>query len=276
MLRHRHPSPRPSSAPSVRRRRRARAVLVSVPPYHIAGIANPLSNLYAGRRRLPRPSSTPRAGSTPWQRADHQRHGRPRCSSRICIDLTSRPRARLRPALGYSAMAAPARRRQTCQGHARLLPHVDPRQSFYGLTETSSPPSPLGPEGPPGRRDGDPVATTGCRRSASQVCHRRGAGGPRRSRRGGLQAGEIWVRGRRAILLCPASTPADNPDDDGGFPTRPHQLGWTRRTDLFIGGPGGRHHHPWRRERGAGRGRKEVLLAPRRGRARGRGPADDE
>ena len=50
LLRHRHLSSYISARSSSAAPDDDEAVLVSVPPYHVAGVANLLSNLYAGRR----------------------------------------------------------------------------------------------------------------------------------------------------------------------------------------------------------------------------------
>ena len=54
------------------------ATLVSVPPYHVAGVANVVSNIYAGAaHRLPPAASRPTAWlETVRDEGDHQRHGR--------------------------------------------------------------------------------------------------------------------------------------------------------------------------------------------------------
>jgi acyl-CoA synthetase (AMP-forming)/AMP-acid ligase II len=121
------------------------ATLVAVPPYHIAGIANLLSNLYGGRRILYVDRFEPEA----WLetvRSEHVTHAMviPTMLARVVDHLGSAPQADT-PSLrsisyGGARMPAPVLRRAL-----ELFPEVD-FVNAYGLTETSSTIALLGPE----------------------------------------------------------------------------------------------------------------------------------
>ncbi len=112
----------------------AEAALVSVPPYHIAAVANVITNLYAGRRTLVLEAFTPGrvaphgAGGRGHQRdggaddagADHGLRGR-----QVVPSLRS---------LSYGGAPMPA---ALIERALREWPRVD-FVNAYGLTETSS------------------------------------------------------------------------------------------------------------------------------------------
>jgi acyl-CoA synthetase (AMP-forming)/AMP-acid ligase II len=156
----------------------AHAMLVSVPPYHIAGVSNLLSNVYAGRRLVYLESFTPEAwlDSVRQERVTHALLV-PTMLARLTEHLTSPPgtptevtptevtptevtptlTAAAVPTLthlayGGSKMPAPVLERAT-----RLFPHVD-FVNAYGLTETSSTIAVLGPDDHRAALRGDPVA----------------------------------------------------------------------------------------------------------------------
>jgi acyl-CoA synthetase (AMP-forming)/AMP-acid ligase II len=87
------------------------AALISVPPYHIAGISAILTGVYGGRRLVYLPAFTPEA----W------------------VDAAAHEKI-------THAMVVP-----TMLGRVQVLPHVD-FVNAYGLTETSSTISILGPD----------------------------------------------------------------------------------------------------------------------------------
>jgi acyl-CoA synthetase (AMP-forming)/AMP-acid ligase II len=208
------------------------AVLVSVPPYHVAGLANLLSNLYLGRRIV----YLPQFDAAAWVDAV-RREGItnamvvPTMLARVAdvleVDGGGLPTLR---ALSYGGARTPA---TVMQRVMRLLPDVD-LTNAYGLTETSSTIAVLGPEDHRAARGGDPLAT---QRLASagkvlptvEIEVRDGLGEVLPP--GGV--GEIWVwgeqvsgeyRGREAPL-----------DEDGWFPTR--DRGWLDPDGyLFIEG----------------------------------------
>jgi acyl-CoA synthetase (AMP-forming)/AMP-acid ligase II len=139
----------------------AHAMLVSVPPYHIAGVSNLLSNVYAGRRIVYLESFTPKAwlDSVRQERVTHALLV-PTMLARLTEHLTSQagPPAEVAPstlthlAYGGAKMPAPVLERAT-----RLFPRVD-FVNAYGLTETSSTIAVLGPDDHRAALSGDPVA----------------------------------------------------------------------------------------------------------------------
>jgi acyl-CoA synthetase (AMP-forming)/AMP-acid ligase II len=149
----------------------AHAMLVSVPPYHIAGVSNLLSNVYAGRRVVYLESFTP-AGWLESVRQERVTHALlvPTMLARLTEHLSARdnaPTSKGAPtaaahgaavptlthlAYGGAKMPAPVLERAT-----RLFPHVD-FVNAYGLTETSSTIAVLGPDDHRAALSGDPVA----------------------------------------------------------------------------------------------------------------------
>jgi len=119
------------------------AALMSVPPYHIAAVSNALTNLYSGRRVLTLDRFTPQD----WLelvRAQHITNAMlvPTMLARIMdADGSDRSVPSLR-ALAYGGAAMPIR---VIDAALREWPHVD-FVNAYGLTETSSTISVLGPE----------------------------------------------------------------------------------------------------------------------------------
>ena len=129
----------------VRRRPRAtEAALVSVPPYHIAAVANVITNLYAGPPHdRPRAVHRPASGSAPSAR----RRSPTPWSCRRCWpgSSTATPTSRcpsLR-SLAYGGAPMPAARHRARA--AAMWPDVD-FVNAYGLTETSSTIAVLGPD----------------------------------------------------------------------------------------------------------------------------------
>jgi fatty-acyl-CoA synthase len=120
------------------------AALISVPPYHIAGISAVLTGVYGGRRLVHLPAFTPEA----WvdeAAAERITHAMvvPTMLGRIMDVLDQRGQAlpHLR-ALSYGGGRMP---QAVIERALTLLPHVD-FVNAYGLTETSSTISVLGPE----------------------------------------------------------------------------------------------------------------------------------
>lgn len=119
------------------------AALISVPPYHIAGISAILSSVYAGRRIVQLESFEPRA----WVRlVNHEcvTHAMvvPTMLARI-IDVLLADGERL-PSLRHLSYGGGRMPAGTIETALRLLPHVD-FVNAYGLTETSSTIAVLGP-----------------------------------------------------------------------------------------------------------------------------------
>ena len=208
------------------------AVLVSVPPYHVAGLANLLSNLYLGRRIV----YLARFDATAWVEAV-RREGItnamvvPTMLARIgeLLDADGAGLPTLR-ALSYGGARTPA---TVVQRVMRLLPDVD-LTNAYGLTETSSTIAVLGPDDHRAARDGDPAAI-GRLSSAGRVLPtvevevRGPVGEPLPTG----EPGEIWVRGEQVSGEYAGSEAPLDPA--GWFPTR--DRGWLDADGyLFIEG----------------------------------------
>lgn len=120
------------------------AVLVSVPPYHIAGISALLSGVYSGRRIVHLPAFTPE-GWVELAASEQISHAMvvPTMLGRILDVLEKRgeglPHLR---ALSYGGGRMP---QPMIERALELLPHVN-FVNAYGLTETSSTIAVLGPE----------------------------------------------------------------------------------------------------------------------------------
>ncbi len=197
------------------------AVLVSVPPYHVAGLANLLSNLYAGRRIVYLDQFDARA----WVETVRREHITnamvvPTMLARICDvlegDGDGLPSLR---ALSYGGARTPA---TVLQRVMALLPEVD-LTNAYGLTETSSTIAVLGPDDHRAARDGDPVATARLS-SAGKVLPtvEVEVRGPLGEPLGAGEPGEIWVRGEQVSgEYAGREAPLDA---EGWFPTR--DRGW--------------------------------------------------
>jgi len=208
------------------------AVLVSVPPYHVAGLANLLSNLYAGRRVV----YLSQFDADAWVAAV-RREGItnamvvPTMLARICDALEAGgddlPTLR---ALSYGGARTPA---TVLERAMRLLPDAA-FTNAYGLTETSSTIAVLGPDDHRAARDGDPVATArlgsaGRVLPGVEVEVRDPLGAPLPEG----EPGEIWVRGEQ---VSGEYAGRDAPlDASGWFPTR--DRGWLDADGyLFIEG----------------------------------------
>ena len=173
------------------------AVLVSVPPYHVAGLANLLSNLYLGRRIVYLAQfDAAGLGRRPCGgEAITNAMVVPTMLARICdvLDADGAGLPSLR-ALSYGGARTPA---TVLQRVMALLPDVD-LTNAYGLTETSSTIAVLGPDDHRAARDGDPAATARLS-SAGRVLPtvevevRGGLGEPLPAG----EPGEIWVRGEQ-------------------------------------------------------------------------------
>ena len=208
------------------------AVLVSVPPYHVAGLANLLSNLYAGRRVV----YLSQFDADAWVAAV-RREGItnamvvPTMLARICdaLEAGGNDLPTLR-ALSYGGARTPA---TVLERAMRLLPDAA-FTNAYGLTETSSTIAVLGPDDHRAARDGDAVATArlgsaGRVLPGVEVEVRDPLGAPLPEG----EPGEIWVRGEQ---VSGEYAGRDAPlDASGWFPTR--DRGWLDADGyLFIEG----------------------------------------
>ena len=119
------------------------AALISVPPYHIAGISAILSSVYAGRRIVQLEAFDPDS----WvrlvtdERITHAMVVPTMLTRIVAALLASGERVPSLRHLSYGGGRMPG---QTIETALRLLPHVD-FVNAYGLTETSSTISVLGP-----------------------------------------------------------------------------------------------------------------------------------
>jgi acyl-CoA synthetase (AMP-forming)/AMP-acid ligase II len=144
VLRHRHLTSYVISAVEFASLPPEDAVLVSVPPYHVAGVMNLLTNLYSGRRIVYLdPFSA--AGWLETAASEHVTHAMvvPTMLARITEALDGRPAnlAHLR-SLSYGGSPMPA---PVIEKALRLFPDVA-FTNAYGLTETSSTITVLGPD----------------------------------------------------------------------------------------------------------------------------------
>jgi len=207
------------------------AVLVSVPPYHVAGLANLLSNLYAGRRIVYLPQFEAQA----W--VDAVRRERitnamvvPTMLSRIAdiLDGDGLGLPSLRN-LSYGGARTPS---TVLQRIMALLPEVD-FTNAYGLTETSSTIAVLGPADHRAARDGDEkaiarLASAGQVLPTVEVEVRGDDGSPVPAG----EPGEIFVRGEQVSGEYASGAVLDH---EGWFPTR--DRGWLDDDGyLFIEG----------------------------------------
>ena len=207
------------------------AVLVSVPPYHVAGLANLLSNLYSGRRIVYlRQFDAERWVET--VRGARITHAMvvPTMLARIAdvLELDDGGLPSLR-SLSYGGARTPA---TVLQRVMALLPDVD-LTNAYGLTETSSTIAVLGPDDHRAARDGDPVAVNRLS-SAGKVLP---------TVEVEVRDDEIWVRGEQ---VSGEYAGMDAPlDAEGWFPTRDPRLARCRRLPLHRRTER-RHDHPGR------------------------------
>jgi len=133
------------------------AVLVSVPPYHIAGVSNLLSNVYAGRRVVYLESFTPQ-GWLDCVRAEEISHALlvPTMLAAITEHLGAAANADV-PTLRSLAYGGAKMPLPVLERAIRLFPDAD-FVNAYGLTETSSTIAVLGPDDHRAALDGDPIA----------------------------------------------------------------------------------------------------------------------
>jgi acyl-CoA synthetase (AMP-forming)/AMP-acid ligase II len=193
------------------------ATLVSVPPYHVAGVGSVMSNLYAGRRVVYLPNFTA-AGWVELVRTEEITTVMlvPTMLSRIVEHLEQHP-AKL-PTLRRIAYGGAKMARPTLERALDLFEGVD-FTNAYGLTETSSTIAVLGPE--EHRRA---FAADGPGRELLSSAGRFVPGIEGQIRDAGGQAletderGELWVRGPQVSGEYAGTGSALDPA--GWFPTR--------------------------------------------------------
>jgi acyl-CoA synthetase (AMP-forming)/AMP-acid ligase II len=209
------------------------AALVSVPPYHIAAVANAITNLYAGRRTIVLEQFTP----TEWLelvRAEDVTNALvvPTMLARLVDEAEAADVAlpSLRN-LAYGGAPMPA---SVVERALRHWPHID-FVNAYGLTETSSTIAVLGPDDHRAALASDDPAVRARLSSAGQVVPGlelviRGHDG---SELPAGVVGRIWVRGDQVSGEYAGSGSAV--DDEGWFDTR--DQGYLDPDGyLFIGG----------------------------------------
>ncbi|MCZ4314803.1 class I adenylate-forming enzyme family protein [Comamonadaceae bacterium G21597-S1] len=197
------------------------AQLVSVPPYHIAGVSSVLSAVYGGRRTVVLPAFSPEAwvDTAIQERITHAMLV-PTMLGRVVAELESSGRnlAHMRH-LSYGGGRMP---QAVIEKAMRTLPHVD-FVNAYGLTETSSTIAVLGPED---HRAAFTAQTAEGRRRLASVGRPlpnlevsvRGAQGEAVA---AGEAGEIWVRGGQ---VSGEYAGMKTIRDDGWLPTK--DAGW--------------------------------------------------
>ena len=200
------------------------AALVSVPPYHVAGLANLVSNVFTGRRLVYLPAFTPEhwLASARQERVTHAMVV-PTMLARVVESLPEGQGADV-PSLrtlsyGGSRIAASVVERALA-----AFPDTD-FVNAYGLTETSSTICVLGPEDH--RAAVAPDADEAARRrlgSAGRLFP--GVEGQVRDAAGSVlgpgEVGELWVRGEQVSGEYLGRGSAL--DDEGWFPTRDRAL----------------------------------------------------
>jgi acyl-CoA synthetase (AMP-forming)/AMP-acid ligase II len=212
----------------------AEAALVSVPPYHVAGIAGVLSGIYGGRRivQLPVFDAEQWVAAADAERVTHAMVV-PTMLSRILEVLEARPEVTL-PALRHLAYGGGRMPVPVIEAAVSRLPRVS-FVNAYGLTETSSTIAVLTPDD---HRDAVASGDSGVRRRLGSVGRPlptvevvvRGADG---KPLGAGEAGEVWVRGDQVSgeYLGVGSVR----DGEGWFPTK--DGGWMDEEGyLFIEG----------------------------------------
>ncbi|GAA4990843.1 fatty acid--CoA ligase family protein [Yinghuangia aomiensis] len=209
--------------------------LVAVPPYHIAGIASVLSNVYAGRRVAYLADFTPRG----WLETVHREgvtHALvvPTMLARVVRHLDGAPADV--PGLRSLAYGGAKLSASVLQAALAAFPTTD-FVNAYGLTETSSTIAVLGPED---HRAAFASDDPGVRRRLTSVG--RPLPGVEVSIRGEHgrevgpeESGELWVRGPQ--VSGEYAGIGSVLDKDGWFPTR--DVAWVDAAGyLFIDGRG--------------------------------------
>ena len=232
LLRHRHVTSYVFSTLDFASADEDEAALVSVPPYHIAGISSITSSMYVGRRVVYLPAFTPEA----WvaaAAAESITHAMvvPTMLGRV-LDVIEATGERL-PALRHLSYGGGRMPVEVIERALTLLPGVD-FVNAYGLTETSSTLSVLAPDD---HREAIASDDPAVRRRLGSVGRPHGAVEVSIRDPFGIevepgQSGEIWVRGDQV-----SGEYAGKADTltDGWFPTR--DGGWIDEGGyLFVTG----------------------------------------
>lgn len=209
------------------------AALISLPPYHIAAVANAITNIYAGRRTVVLEQFTPESWlSTVDDEGITNALIVPTMLSRIVSAPGADRRAASLRSLAYGGAPMPA---HVIGSALQLWPHVD-FVNAYGLTETSSTIAVLGPEDHRAALASDDPRVRGRLGSAGRILpsvevqirdHFSGDVLPSGA------TGRIWVRGDQVSAEYAGLGKAT--DAEGWFDTRDE--GWLDEDGfLFIGG----------------------------------------
>lgn len=195
------------------------AILVSVPPYHIAAVSSVLTSVYAGRRMVLLPAFGPEewVGTVRRERVT-QAMVVPTMLNRI-LDVAEADRLGL-PSLRHLSYGGGRMPVPVVERAMRLMPDLD-LVNAYGLTETSSTITLLGPDDHrEAAASADPavrarLGSVGKALPTVEIEVRDDAG---RAVPAG-RAGEVWVRGDQVSgeYLSHSAT-----DGDGWYPTRDH------------------------------------------------------
>jgi len=195
--------------------------LVSVPPYHIAGVANLLSNVFAGRRILYLPAFDPSTWlDTVRTEGVTQAMVVPTMLARIVEELAEATSAET-PTLRTISYGGSRMPETVLERALNLFPETG-FVNAYGLTETSSSISVLGPDDHRKALEGDDQA----RRRLSSVGRPLPGIEIEIREDGRVQPpnlhGEVWVRGEQVSgTYAGLESPCD---ENGWFPTR--DSGW--------------------------------------------------
>jgi acyl-CoA synthetase (AMP-forming)/AMP-acid ligase II len=194
------------------------AALVSVPPYHVAGTATVLTNVYAGRRVLYLPAFSPDS----WLELVSSEEITsamvvPTMLARI-VEHLDEEQAQV-PALRSMAYGGSRLPQPVLERALRAFPTVD-FANAYGLTETSSTIAVLGPDDHRDAIASDDPAIRARLTSAGRLVG--GVEGQIRSPEGDVlgpdEPGELWVRGPQ--ISGEYVGIGSSKDEDGWFPTK--------------------------------------------------------
>jgi fatty-acyl-CoA synthase len=232
ILRHRHLASYVISTVDFAGSEEGEAALVSVPPYHIAGVSAVLTGVYSGRRIVHLPAFTPEAWveAAATERITHAMVV-PTMLGRVLQILDQRGESLPHlQSLSYGGGRMPP---SVIERALERLPHVS-FVNAYGLTETSSTISVLGPDDHRAARTSEHPAVR--RRLASVGRPLPGLELEIRDPNEALvaqgEAGEVWVRGEQ---ISGEYLGRKLIRDDGWFPTR--DSGWLDEAGyLFIEG----------------------------------------